>query len=92
MAQKKPFALARYINEATKKPFEFIVDEKRSIFIEQPDANVVVHSDQAKNTEEALRDLVGDKYEEIMEIIGDAPGGVVKLLVDDLRDHFGLGE
>jgi hypothetical protein len=92
MAQKHPYALARYINQATKQPFEFIIDDKRSIFIEQPDANVVVHSDQAKNTEEALRDLVGDKYDEIMEIIGDAPGGVVKLLVNDLRDHFGLGE
>ena len=92
MAQRKPFALARYINEATKKPFELIVDDKRSIFIEQPSSNVVVHSDQAKNTEEALRDLVGDKYDEIMDVIGDAPGGVVKLLVDDLRDHFGLGE
>jgi hypothetical protein len=92
MAPKHPYALARYINQATKKPFELIVDENRSIFIEQPSSNVVVHSDQAKNTEEALRDLVGDKYDEIMEVIGDAPGGVVKLLVDDLRDHFGLGE
>lgn len=92
MAVRKNHSIARYVNEATKKPFELIVDDKRSIFIEQPNADVVVHSDQAKNTEQALRDLVGDKYDEIMDLIGDAPGGVVKLLVDDLRGHFGLGE
>jgi hypothetical protein len=92
MAQKKPYALARYINQATKAPFEFIVDDKRSIFIEQPDSETMMVVDQAENSEEAMRLLVGDKFDEIMEVIGKEPGGVVRLLSTDIQEHFELGK
>lgn len=92
MPRQKPYALARYINEATKKPFPFIVDDTKTIEIEQPSSQVVLVIDQAENTEEAFRMMVGDKFDEIVEVIGDQPGGVLKLLINDIRDHFGLGE
>jgi hypothetical protein len=92
MPQKKPYALARYINEATSKPFELIVDDKRSIVIEQPSSQDVLMIDQAENTEEAFRVMVGDKFDEVMKAIGDTPGRVLKLVIDDIRDHFKLGE
>lgn len=92
MPRPKTFALARYINEATSKPFELIVDDKRSITIEQPSSQDVLMIDQAANTEEAFRIMVGDKFDEVMEVIGDTPGRVLKLLIDDVRDHFKLGE
>jgi hypothetical protein len=91
MPQKKPYALARYVNEATKKPFELIVDDKKSIIIEQPDGETMMVVDQAANSEEAMRLLVGDKYDEIMKVFGSEPGGALRLLTEDIKEHFDLG-
>ena len=92
MPAKRNHSLARYRAEATKKPFEFIIDAEKSMFFEQPDADTMLIIDQAANSEEAMRLLTGDQFDALMEVIGKEPGGVLKLLSEDMQEHFGLGK
>lgn len=92
MPPRKNHSLARYRAEAQKKPFEFIIDADKSLFFEQPDSETMMVIDQVANSEEAMRLLVGDQYDELMKIIGKEPGGVVKMLSEDIQEHFGLGK
>lgn len=92
MPAKRNHSLARYRAEATKKPFEFILDADKSLFIEQPDGDTMMMLDQAANSEEAMRLLCGEQYDALMKVIGKEPGGVLKLISEDIQEHFGLGK
>jgi hypothetical protein len=92
MPAKKKGQLAVYRSKATKEPFELVIDAESSLFFEQPDSDTMITIDQAANSEEAMRLLVGDQYDELMKVIGKEPGGVLKLLSKDIQEHFGLGE
>jgi hypothetical protein len=88
----KKYQLAVYRAEALKKPFELIVDDKTTVSIPVPDTETVLQVTETTVVREQLRLLTGDQYGALMEALGDQPGGVLKLLMKDLTEHFDLGE
>ena len=92
MARRKTYSLARYRAEAKREPFVLEVDEKTSIIINQSSSAALLRVEQAKNSEEALKILTSEQYDALIRTIGDEDAGVLKALVRDLREHFGLGE
>lgn len=88
----KKYQLAVYRSKAMKKPFELIVDEDKSILIPPPSTDVILDVAEATTPREQLRLLAGDQYEPLMEVIGEESGSILKPLMTDLTEYFGLGE
>lgn len=91
MAAKK-YQLAVYRAKAKKAPFELIIDEDKTITIPPPSTDVILDVAEATSPREQLRLLAGDQYEPLMEVLGDEPGSILKPLLNDLTNHFDLGE
>ena len=91
MATKK-FQLAVYRAKANKAPFELIVDEDKTVSIPPPSTDVILDVSEATSVREQLRLLAGDQYGPLMEALGDEPGSILKPLMADLTEYFGLGE
>ena len=91
-ARKTTYSLARYRAEAKKAPYELVIDAGHSIVITQPSGDDLLAAEQATSSKEAIRILAGDQYDALMKALGGEPAGVLKAVVADLRDHFGLGE
>ena len=91
MAAKK-YQLAVYRARATKKPFELIVDESKTIVITPPSTDVILDVAEATTPRKQLQLLAGDQYEALMEVLGEESGSILKPLMKDLTDHFDLGE
>jgi hypothetical protein len=96
---RRSYRLERYRAEATKEPFELVVDgidgadgADTSIVITQPSGADLLAAEQATSSKEAIEILAGDQYDALMTVLRDEPAGVLKAVVADLRDHFGLGD
>lgn len=96
MANKKKspptYDLKKYIYEATKQPFPLQVDDETVIEIPPPSVNVILDLPGEEDPREAIRLMAGDSYDALIEAIGDQPAGVLKPIMSDMKDHFGLGE
>jgi hypothetical protein len=88
----KRYRLADYRREATKPPFVLEIDEERSLEIQAPDTNTILDVQATADVRQQVKLLTGDKYAELMEVIGSEQGGVLKVLMRDLSEHFNLGE
>lgn len=88
----KKYQLAVYRAKAAKKPFELIVDEDKSIHIAPPTTDVILDVSEATTPREQLRLLAGDQYNALMEVLGEESGSILKPLMNDLTEYFGLGE
>lgn len=91
-ARKTTYSLPRYRAEAKKEPFELVIDKNTSIVIAQPSGEDLLAAEQATSSREAIKILAGDQYHELMKALGAEPAGVLKAVIADIRDHFGLGE
>ena len=88
----KKYQLAVYRAKAKKAPFELIVDEDKSIVISVPSTDVILDVAEAVTPREQLRLLAGEQFEALMDVLGDEPGSILKVLLSDLTNHFDLGE
>jgi len=86
------YRLADYRRQANKEPFPLELDDERVLMIPAPSTNTVLDVQATEDVREQLRMLTGDAYDDLMEAIGEEQGGVLKALMKDLTDHFGLGE
>jgi hypothetical protein len=86
------YSLAKYRTEARKEPFVLDVDDDHSITIEAPTTDVALRIAELTSPRPIVRLLLGDAYDEVMALIGGDQSGVLAKLLDDLRDHFGIGE
>lgn len=97
-ATQKTYSLDKYRKDATKAPFPLEVSEDRTIFIGRPTAETMLDVAEkfseadASNIREILRALLGDKHDEVMELIKDEDFGVMMALVADLGEYFEMGE
>ena len=88
----KKYSLADYRSQASKAPFPFEVDEGKVIEISPPTAETTLDVTATTDLREQLRLIAGDKYEALMDAIGDEQGAILKPLLADITKHFGLGE
>lgn len=88
----KKYRLADYRKQANKPPFPLELDEERTLEIPAPSTNALLDAQATADVREQLKLMTGVKYEELLEVIGEEQGGVLKVLLKDLSDHFGLGE
>jgi len=88
----KRYRLADYRREANKPPFPLEIDDERTLEIPAPDTNTILDVQATADVRQQVKLLTGDKYTELMEVIGGEQGGVLKQLMRDLSEHFNLGE
>lgn len=93
------FSLARYREEATGAPFPLELDDGEVIEIPRPTGDVIMAitekmqaGEQNVPIKELLGDLLGDHYDKVMPIIGAEDFQVMIRFMEDLSEHFGLGE
>lgn len=99
--EKKVYSLARYREEATGDPFRLELDGGEILEIPRPTGAVMMSiseryadaTDQnPPNVQDLLRDLLGDQYDAVMEVLGGEDFAVMVAFMRDLGEHFGLGE
>ena len=88
----KKYSLADYRRQANRSPFSLEIDEEQTLEIAPPTTSAMLDVQATDDVREQLKLLAGDKYDELMEAIGDEQGGVLKVLLKDMTGHFGLGE
>lgn len=89
------YDLRAYIHEATKSPFALQISDDEVLEIPAPTVDRILDAGSMDQSDlrESLRVLVGDdSYDAFMEAIGDAPVGALKPLVEDIQEHFGIGD
>jgi hypothetical protein len=100
-AAKKPgtYSLARYRAEAVAEPFRLDLDDGE--VVEQPSGEQMMtfaekYADATEDNppppREMLQDLLGEHYDVVMPIIGAENHRVMVAFMNDLSEHFGLGE
>ena len=88
----KTYRLADYRKQANRPPFPFELDDERTLEIQPPTTNATLEVMATNDVREQLKLLTGDQFDALLEVIGEEQGGVLKALLKDLTDHFGLGE
>lgn len=88
----RTYSLTKYRAEATREPFVLELDEGSTLTIPQPSVDEILDITGMVNVRAQLKILAKDQYDDLIKHIGDLPGGLVKPLVRDILDHYGLGE
>lgn len=99
-AAKKTYSLAKYREEAGGEPFPLELDDGEVIEIPRPTGDVMMTlGEKYAGAEEGnlpikdlLQDLLGEHYDTVMPIIGAEDFHVMVKFLEDLSEHFGLGE
>lgn len=93
------FSLAKYREEATGEPFRLEIDEGEVVEIPRPTGDALMaitekmqDGEQNVPIKEMLHDLLGEHYDTVMPIIGAEDFRVMIRFMEDLSEHFGLGE
>lgn len=97
---KKTYSLAKYREEAGGEPFPLELDDGEVIEIPRPTGDVMMDlgekyaAAQEGNLpiKELLQDLLGEHYDTVMPVIGAEDFHVMVKFLEDLSEHFGLGE
>lgn len=97
---KKTYSLAKYREEAGGEPFPLELDDGQVIEIPRPTGDVMMElgekyagAEQGQlPVKELLHDLLGDNFDAVMKPIGGEDFKVMVLFLEDLSEHFGLGE
>ena len=99
-AGKKTYSLAKYREEAGGEPFPLELDDGEIIEIPRPTGDVMMTlGEKYAGAEEGnlpikelLQDLLGEHYDVVMPLIGAEDFHVMVRFLEDLSEHFGLGE
>jgi hypothetical protein len=95
------YSLANYRREAGGEPFPLELDDGEVIEIPRPTGDVMMELGEKYGAaqrgdslpiKEVLQDLLGDHYDTVMPIIGAEDFQVMIKFLEDLSEHFGLGE
>lgn len=87
------YKLEQYRKEAEISPFDLEIEEGRVISIPGPDGDTVLLLSEipVQDARKMLQVLWGDKYEELIGIVGKDPAGVLPALAADMLKHFKIG-
>lgn len=99
-AKPKTYSIARYREEAGGEPFPLELDDGEVIEIPRPTGEVMMElgekyagAEQGQlPVRELLQDLLGEHFDAVMKPIGGEDFKVMVLFLEDLSEHFGLGE
>lgn len=95
------YSLAKYRAEAVAEPFRLELDDGEVVEIPQPSGEQMMtfaekYADATEENppppREMLQDLLGEHYDVVMPIIGAENHRVMVAFMNDLSEHFGLGE
>lgn len=86
------YKLADYRREAARDPFVLVVDDETTIEIAPPNTDDMLDAAASTDVRTQLRKLCGEAYGPLMDALGKEQGSVLKVVVNDLSRHFGLGE
>ncbi|MEU5853939.1 hypothetical protein ABZ799_01305 [Nocardiopsis dassonvillei] len=87
------YSLAKYAAEATKEPFELDLDDERSVKLKQPTINDMTRVARMVSVEEFAEVFTESEEdaEALVSALGDLPASAMMSLVQDVREHYGLG-
>lgn len=91
---KKPNSLERYRSEAKGEPFVLWLDDENTLEFPRPTGNQMLDVEdvlQNGTGRELLAALCGDKFDQLIEVVGDDDADVLAAIVSDMQKHFGLG-
>lgn len=91
----KTYDLQSYRRQAKKEPFPLGLDEDRVLEIKAPTVKRILDAGKmsGQDLEANLKLVVGeDAYEELVEEIGDDDIGILKPLLKDVQEHFGMAD
>lgn len=93
---KPPTTLARYRAEAKAKlgdaePFVLWVDEEEKIEVQRPTADQVFDAEEARTSRAGIMAIAGDQAGPLLAVLGEESPEVAQAVVDDIKEHFGLG-
>lgn len=99
-AKPKTYSLAKYREEAGGEPFPLELDDGEIVEIPRPTGDVMMDlgekyrgaDEGSLPVKELLQDLLGEHYDVVMPIIGAEDFHVMVRFLEDLSEHFGLGE
>ena len=92
--QGRPFSLDRYRSEAKGDPFELWLDESKSLTVQRPTGDQMFAAEEAfrsGTSRQALEALCGDQADEVLTVLGAEDAAVMRAVVEDMQEHFGLG-
>jgi hypothetical protein len=81
----------QYVAEAKGEPFVLPVGEDQRIEIPRPTGDQMFAAEAATSSKDILRALCGDKYDEVLELFAGADAAVMRAVMNDIQEHFGLG-
>lgn len=81
----------QYVAEAKGEPFALPVREDYKIEIPRPSGEQMFAVEEANSSKEILQALCGDKYEEVLELFEGADAAVMRAVMNDMQEHFGMG-
>lgn len=90
----KSYSLSKYRKEANISPFVLEVDDDTNIIIQPPDGDTMLELGNVQMHEgrRMLRLVCGDKFDEVMEVLGGEPAPILASVAMDMIKHFGLAE
>lgn len=89
------YSLAAYKSKVKGEPFRLAVDEDNVIVIPRPTGDQILDAEAAQretDSRAAFEALCGDVADEVLAVLGREDAAVLKMFVEDMQKHFGLGE
>lgn len=81
----------QYVAEAKGDPFVLPVREDYSIEIPRPTGDQMFQVEASTSSEEILQALCGERADEVRELFANADAAVMRAVMNDMQEHFGLG-
>ena len=88
----KPFSLDRYRAEVKGEPFVLWVDDETKIEVQRPTGDQIFAAEEARTSKAGLRAMCGGQADELLDVLGTEDAAVMSAVLEDMRQHFGLGE
>jgi hypothetical protein len=85
----------QYTEEAAIAPFRLVISETETLVFEAPSGTALIrimHGLRAGDLEAILVALVGEQWQRVEELLGQAGHKALPALVEDMMEHFDLYE
>lgn len=95
--KNRRYSFQQYMTEARIRPFELEAPpaegeaEPRVISIDPPTGDdLLAVTENSDRPRKVLQILCGDKFDDVIELVGPAPAQVLTALIGDMTEHFGM--